>query len=311
MKKILLLLMALPVIFSCAPSSYSMAIQMRYPSPSGIDFTGKSMAVVYVHQDSLDSLVVSSLAESFAQSLEKEYFDSQRAVELFAIKSVPGAVYAARDTLVNLVIDTDSDVVFLFDEVNIGEPVATATTRSGKTDPDSVFVTKTTLPFSLNIDVYDSFSKSDEVKVFTRKGQVLAEYYSPIGRIETMEEKYEKILNVSVGGMKTAGERFAKHFLNDWKTENYSFYYYDMQNWYEAINKAYAADWKGAVDAFIELAQTRDALKRSCASFDIATCLYMAGEYDMALEWLDRSDSDYKQSNSSALRQRVKNRKKM
>ena len=36
------------VLTSCDPQAFSMNIEMRYPSKSGIDLTGKSVAVVYL-----------------------------------------------------------------------------------------------------------------------------------------------------------------------------------------------------------------------------------------------------------------------
>ena len=63
------------------------------------------------------------------------------------------------------------------------------------------------------------------------------------------------------------------------------------------------------MDMWITLLSTNDMLRRSCAEYNIATACYMLGEYDLALEWLDRSDKDNKLPYSDALRKRINERR--
>ena len=74
---------------------------------------------------------------------------------------------------------------------------------------------------------------------------------------------------------------------------------------YKALEKAEAYDWKGAMDIWIDLLDTGDMLKRSCAEYDIAVACYMLGDYPLAIEWLDLSDKDNKLPISDALRKRI------
>ena len=68
-------------------------------------------------------------------------------------------------------------------------------------------------------------------------------------------------------------------------------------------------DWRGAMDIWIGLLSTNDHYKRSCAEYNIAVACYMLGDYDLATEWLDRSDQDNLLPVSDALRKRINTRK--
>ena len=64
-------------------------------------------------------------------------------------------------------------------------------------------------------------------------------------------------------------------------------------------------DWKGAIDTWISLLDTNDLMKRSCAAFNISVACYMMGDYQLAKEWLDRSDKDNKLPISDAMHKRI------
>ena len=105
------------------------------------------------------------------------------------------------------------------------------------------------------------------------------------------------------------GKNLAMSFLPEWKHEQYSIYYFGTERWYDALLKAEMYDWKGAMDIWFTFLDSNDALKRSCASFNIATACYMLGDNNLALEWLDRSDKDNLLQLSSVLRKRINARK--
>lgn len=129
---------------SCSPSIYRMDLQMRQPSLSGYDFGGKELAVVYV-ADGADSVYAKSVAEGFAASLDDDYFDGGKAVGIYSMPAVQGADYSSRDTLLNLVMDTGKDAIFLLE----GKPV----------DNNRLL--------DLRLSVYDSMAGIDTVRVFS------------------------------------------------------------------------------------------------------------------------------------------------
>ena len=105
------------------------------------------------------------------------------------------------------------------------------------------------------------------------------------------------------------GEVIAESFKSQWKHEQYSIVYYETEKWYDALVRAEAFDWKGAMDVWMELLSTNDLYKRSCAEYNIAVACYMLGDYSLATEWLDRSDQDNMLPLSDGLRKRINTRK--
>ena len=68
-------------------------------------------------------------------------------------------------------------------------------------------------------------------------------------------------------------------------------------------------EWKAAIDIWLAELDTSDLMKKACAEYNIAVACYMLGDYALALEWLDRSDSDNKMPTlSDAMRKRIKSR---
>ena len=64
------------------------------------------------------------------------------------------------------------------------------------------------------------------------------------------------------------------------------------------------------MDLWFGLLDTNDPMKRSCAEYNIALACYMLGDYNLAGQWLERSDKDNKLPNmSDALRKRIEARK--
>jgi hypothetical protein len=52
-------------------------------------------------------------------------------------------------------------------------------------------------------------------------------------------------------------------------------------------------------------------MKRASAEYNIAVACYMLGDFDLALEWLDRSDADNKLPTlSDGLRKRIEARQR-
>lgn len=135
--------MALILAVSCSPSIFRMDLQMRQPSSSGYDFGGKEMAVVYL-APTRDTSFLRALAEGFATSLEEDYFGGNQVVGVYSMPIAKVADYSSRDTLLNIVMDTEKDVIFLFE----GQPDVN----------DKVKV---------RLHVYDSMGKTDTVRTFS------------------------------------------------------------------------------------------------------------------------------------------------
>ena len=260
MKSRLLLLMMLALgIVSCGPYKHIMHVDMRGPSKAGLSLENKLVSVVFLEND---NKVVSEfngrMAEGFASVLEQDLGTGEGSVGVYSMLAQPGVEYSSKDELVPLLIDTDADVVFVFEMKE---------------------------PYDVKLYCYDGMDKSDQVKSFS-------------GRTASHDNGLE------------AGKTVANSFKSQWRTEPYTFAYYESEKWYKALDKVEVYDWKGAIDQWITLLNTKDLMRRSCVEYNIAVACYMLGDYELAEQWLDRSDADNKLPNmSDSLRKRINSRK--
>ena len=261
------------VLASCGPSAYLTQVQMRYPSSTGIDLGGKSIAVVFLHGEA-DSLYNAAVADAFATGLEADYFDGAQAIDVYSMPKDGAGEYKSLDTLSSLVMDLNSDVVFLLDTPVLvqGEQRQSAVSR---------------------LYYYDSLdSARDSVRL--AQNSVLV----------------ESLDNPAIASV--MGKSLASKFAGVWKDEVYTIIAYDSweNTWVEALYDVSALDWASAINKWLSLLDTRAVDKRSCAEYNLALGCYMSGEYGLAKEWLDRSDADKPLSISNTLRKRIEDRLK-
>ena len=278
MKRLISILLFACLLLSCAPSRHAIHVEMRHPSKSGIDLAGKVVAVVCAEdQDQLRTQVIEGLAEGFAKALEQDYQTGEGSVAVCRIDTGQED-YASKESLVDLVVETGSDLVFLLD----------ITMPQGETTGGTV----------VRVDVYcyDGMDKTDNVKKFSGTSVLSA----PTTTVSAL-----------VSEAQSAGKRLSTSFLSQWKHEQYSIAYYDTAKWYESLMRAEQYDWKGAMDIWLEFLSTKDMMKKASAEYNIAVACYMLGEFDLALEWLDRSDADNKLPTlSDGLRKRIEARQR-
>lgn len=275
MKRFVTFASAVLMLAACSPQAYVMRLEMRNPSPSGLDLDHKSMAVVYLEDGTYrDSLFNNCFADGLAQGLEKEYFDGKRSVDIYSAYKSGSEVYTSKDSLQSLVMRLNKDVVFLVDTPEFG------VAEGEKAD------------CSARVYAYDSMNKKDEVKRATGKDKI------------TMSLEEGSMLGSDAQMM---GLRLSKPFINTWSPESHSVIYFNGMNdkWTQAVYLAQDMEWEAAREIWMELAQHRDPLYASCAQYDTALACYMMRQYELALEWLDLSDKTQVISLSSGLRKRI------
>jgi len=297
------------VLCSCGPLRHAVHVEMRYPSKAGIDLVGKSVAVVYLENtDETASEFNGYMADGLAYSLEEEYGTGEGSVPVYSMKSAEGGNYASKDTLFRLLMETDSDVVFLLDTVTLGQMTVDGATRvASPASPDSSYLSVANMPFRMKMYSFDAMDKSETVKNYGGSSKAQPTVYSD-GK-DTATEQFRKAMAALPSAAWEVGHEISDMFKSQWKHEQYSLTYFENERWYSALDKAEQYDWKGAMDIWISLLDTNDLLKRSCAEYNIALCCYMLGDYDLATEWLDLSDADNLLPLSDALRKRIDARK--
>lgn len=305
MKKFLFALSVALMTLSCGPSRHSIHVEMRHPSKSGVSLDGKVVSVVYLENGNpIASSFAEGIADGFAYSLEQDYATGEGSVGIFKMIRSADGDYSSKDSLVSLLMDTGSDVVFLLDTLTVGQlNLGGISSVASPTSADSSYITAGKLPFKISMYCFDGMNKDERVYTFSGSSVVVPYAYSD-GR-----QSREVLLERAVASLPEvgfeAGETISESFKSQWKHEQYSIIYFDSSPWYKAVDCSEQYYWKEAIDIWLQLLDTNDLLKRSCAEYNISVACYMLGDYDLAHEWLSRSDADNKLPLSDGLRKRI------
>lgn len=291
-------------IGACAPQTFTMNLEMRRPSLSGMDLAGKSISVAYV--DGKDSLFSKNLAVGFAEAIENDYFDGQQAVPVFRMTPVPGADYSSRDTLINLVLDSGNDVVFLFDAPVFNEPVVGRKIPTTIEAPDSTHLVSVRVPYELRLYAYDALNKADTVRIFAGSSALNQHVYTSAQSTDgdLLRHLWDNAAHTAAQAEET-GTKSAAKFKAVWKGESWSFYFYETSAWISAAEAAYSFKWHEAMTGWMGIAEKTTGEQRACAEYNMAAACYLMGDYELASGWLDLSDKDCKVELSDGLRKRL------
>ena len=83
MKKLLFPLLALLALSSCSPQVYTLVLDVRQPSQSGLDLARKSMAIVTM--ETPDSTFDRNAASAMARVLEQDYYGGEELVRMYRV----------------------------------------------------------------------------------------------------------------------------------------------------------------------------------------------------------------------------------
>lgn len=290
---------------SCSPQTFNLGIELRSPSKSGMSLANKNISVIYMDDGKMaDSLFLSSISDGFAQTLEKDYFGGDEVIGIYRVDKDPDVNYMSKDNMARLLVETGSDVTFLFDLVSMGEtafsaaePVATSSA------PDSSYFMEASTPFAIKLYAYDAMNPQDTVQVFNGSSTAKSPVYT------SGDESNDRLVDKAMSSMDepgySVGRQSAGIFLSTWTNSNFTLYYYEDSDWYQASQAAYDYKWTTAMDKWISLLDTKDLRKRSCLEYNLAVVNYILGQKSLASQWLDRSDADYRLPESSNLRKKI------
>lgn len=275
-------------VVSCGPSAYMLDVEMRQPSATGVDIVGKTVSVAYVDNGvGTDSLFAAGMSSAFAAEIEKTYFGGDSLITLYCIEQQPGIDYSDKKSMTDLLVDTGSDVLFLFDAPVFGEGEIDKTsegvpehrTAAGK------------IPFSVQLNVYDSMDKRDTVLRFT--GSSVAEVSADVG--DTVSD--DGTLFILKSGLGAVAERVGtasgEKFAPRWKQEQIIFFLFGSQAWYDTYFYVNQYEWQKALDSWMSMLDTENYEKKACIEYNIAAACYILGRYDLASEWLELSGTHF------------------
>lgn len=264
----------LTLLSSCMPQVYSLYLDVKYPSQSGLDLSGKSIGVVCLDNGSAaDSSFVASFSDGLAQGLEA-IFDTGYHVDVYSLPKVEGGDYSCKDSVVMMLMALGTDAVFVVDSPRYDEP------EGGK------------LPCHENVYVFDSKDKSDSVVHLRRVARIPCSDSSEV---------------MSYSDAQYFGYGVTEAVKLSWKNEYMPLYYFDDLNnsWIEALSCVEQMQWQKALDIWLSMVGNSSYEKRSCVFYNIATACYLMDNFDIALQWLDKSDSLKKLPYSAILRERI------
>ncbi|MGN0191821.1 MAG: DUF6340 family protein, partial [Candidatus Cryptobacteroides sp.] len=235
------------LVAACAPTVYGIQVETRQPSASGLDLTGKSVAIVYPggvneKEDALNISFVSALAKQ----MDASYPESD-SVSVFSLPySASYDLNFKTDSLVNLVLESDCDVLFMLDRSPLFE-------SGGYKQGD----------FRIPLTVYDSMGgDSKSLRSF-----------NIVGNAGQEPSKSGELI----------GRRVSESFVPQWKTEIVDVYCLDREDWNEALYDAAACKWATAIEKWTGiLSDENDILKRACLEYNIALGCLMMGRPDLA-----------------------------
>jgi len=301
-------LSAMLAFSSCAPQAFVVTPEMRGPSKSGLNLAGKSIGLVYLTNDSTnDTTFNACFTSGFASRLEEDYFGGEEMVEIFKMPKNKKADQSCKDSLVNLVLDTGKDVVFLFDIPEFATPLCGEAVKvvGNKMPEDSSYLYTVGVPFTTKVYVYDSMNSEDKVLAFTGTKEMKPQVYAKQGaKSDELVKKAWKSIDKSAN---IAGNQAAGSFISTWSQDSFFVIYYDGPEnyWDKASVYANSLKWDKAIEEWLKMADSKNAEKRACVAYDIALGCFMMGQPDLALEWLSRSDADMPVSLSKELRAKI------
>lgn len=293
-------------VAACSPQTFTMNVDMRYPSKSGLDLARKTMSIVYLDDGSTDTTFSNRVASSLARTLEEEYFRGNEAVGVYKVP----ADSVTLDLMHNLVMDTGDDVIFVLDKPSFGEvSLSENTAVQNPVSVDSAFVAMAQTPFDIRMYVYDSMGKEESLQRFQGKSMLRTRVYNNgMTAKEFLLSQAEKSRD---GRADLVGSQMANRFVPTWKTEGYSLYYYDDMkgDWVQAVYAAFDYRWKDAADIWMKLINAGSYEKRACACYNLSLAFFMMGDLNLATKWLDRADGYETLGLSPGLRKRIEARK--
>lgn len=303
------LLIAAVVLLGCGPSRHSIHVEMRYPSKSGIDLGGKVVSVVYLeNHDDASASFAEGIADGLAYTLEQDYGTGEGSVAIYRMRRDDSADYSSKDSMISLLVDTGADVLLLIDTLEVEPMKMGGVSKVARpVSADSTYISNAVMPFKLKMYCFDAMDKSEMVYSFGGKSTASPHAYSDGKQSEKvlLERACKALPEVGF----EAGRQLASSFSSQWKHEQYSIVYFDSSQWYKAVAYAERYEWVSAMDIWLSLLDTNDLMKRSCAAYNIAVACYMSGDYELASQWLDRSDKDNKLPLSDTLRKRIDSRR--
>ncbi len=271
---------------SCGPSAYLLDVEMRRPSAAGVDIIGKAVSVVYMDNGiETDSIFAASMSSAFASRLEQDYFAGDSLITLFCLDQQPDVDYSDKENMVDLLVDTGSDVLFLFNPPVFADGNVTVSEAAGTGTATGEF------PFSVRLYVYDSMDRRDTVLQFS--GSSVAKISADIGETVSDDGVMFILKSALDGTARNVGTASGEKFSPRWKAEEIVFFVYDSSAWYDTYYYVQQYQWQKAMDIWMSMLDTGNLEKKACIEYNMAAVCYILGQHELSSDWLELSEKHF------------------
>lgn len=293
------------LVVSCAPIPYYLEVEKRQDSEVKIDFTDKTISIISICNSSKgDSAYLSQMAIGMAEQIEKDRGLTTGSVNVFFI---PDSIYRMTGLpfLYDVAKNTSSDYLILADSLKVGEYEMGSDTNQQVAFEDSFFIQAVVLlPFNLHYSIFDAHtmiplyekSVSDSISWVLLDEEPIP-YLKAIAKANASSDK----------GFNSLGSDLGKDLSTQWNSQKKMIIYYDSRSWMSALEYAQSFQWEKAVDIWMELTNSNDPIKVSCAAYNIAVACQINGQIDLAKKWLDFAQKKYEFREIESLREELNN----
>lgn len=148
---------------------------------------------------------------------------------------------------------------------------------------------------SVDLEVYWRLYTCEGARVLNEKSVASSSYYATEDEnpYDAMAELPDGKMSLSQVAIRNAGF-YMMEISPYWSTVKRTMYLYGNDDLYRAGKNAYNGDWDWATDIWFEL--TKHPLKSVAkkATYNMALASEVAGDYELAFSWLEKSITDYK-----------------
>ncbi|MBQ0006858.1 MAG: hypothetical protein KBS57_05595 [Alistipes sp.] len=294
MKKVLVAFTAL-LMMSCSPVVYDLAVDVRMPAESDINFKGCPPSVVSVSgRNVTDSILTASMALGMAVRMEQELSLEEGSIPVYSYFSDEIDVSNV-DDIAYLLTTAGSDRVIVLDSLQMGD-------FQVKHLDDMVFYngeilkqTDVERPFRISFKMFCMDSLQKNLMPLELYSSVSDHLKWSILSNASLEDK--KAVSQAVSGLEKVfadiGQDMASMFFPQWEQQQRMVISYENSVWNSAYGYAREFQWDKAMKIWLTLVTETSPEKASYAAYNLSVACEMKEQYDLALEWLELARKKY------------------
>ncbi len=295
--KFILVLFTLILLDSCGTYIYNLRLEQSNVSQIGVNTSGKSLAIVYNTEKSqgyINEKLTEYLSKDLIKCFSEKKFELASKVKSFDIKKLSlNKQSSLKDTLINLVLSTQSDIVLLLSDIDIKEWKLGDIVEIDRGGEQNNLIQDVRIAYTQKLYLYDSMNVKDTIVSKTLGLNINDVFNYSISATSSVSENITRIKEKFLSNIeKILYERVrivASDFVPKWKVLDFHVVSLDVNDkWDRACREMYSFNWDTAILYFLEI-KPENNYQKLVQSYDIALCCYLSGDYDLAKKWLSKA----------------------